>query len=261
MKIALAQMQMSSDVADNYEKTIEFIRKSAENHADLVLFPELQLTPFFPQYENIDTSNYVQTMDSEYIHGIQNACLKYGIFASTNFYISQDNKNYDMSFLIDDDGHILGNQKMVHVKQAERFYEASYYTPSEEGFNVFETPFGKIAIVICFDRHLPESIRTATLKGADLILIPTANTSDEPVELFQWEIKIQAFQNNVVVAMCNRVGVEDEMEFNGYSIVCDADGETLAIAGSDEEILYVDVDFDKTKIKQYLDLRRSELYL
>ncbi len=261
MKIALAQMQMSRNIESNYEKTIKFLKEASLNGADLILFPELQFTPFFPQYENVDTKDYTQTMDSRYIIGVQEACLKYNIFAATNLYIAQNNKKYDMSFLIDNEGHIVGNQKMVHVKQAKRFYEASYYTPSEEGFNVFETPFGKIAIVICFDRHLPESIRTATLKGANLILIPTANTSDEPKELFQWEIKVQAFQNNVIIAMCNRVGLEDEMDFNGYSMVSDVDGRTLAIADNSEKILYANIDLEKTKFKQYINLRRDELYM
>ena len=75
-------------------------------------------------------------------------------------------------------------------------------TPSEDGFKVFDTPFGKVGIVICFDRHLPESIRTCTLKGAQLIIIPTANTLAEPLEMFEWELRVQAFQNNVFVAMC-----------------------------------------------------------
>ena len=258
--MALAQMQMSEDIDENLKKSIDFIKKASRNGADLILFPELQLTPFFPQYEDIDAERYVHEIDSPHVREIQNACLENGIFAVTNLYITENGKNYDMSFLIDEKGKIVGNQKMVHIKQAERFYEASYYTPSEEGFNVFKTPFGKIAIVICFDRHLPESIRTATLKGADLILIPTANTSDEPTEMFQWEVKVQSFQNNVTSAMCNRVGLEDEMEFNGNSIICNTDGETLALAGSDEGILYAEVNLQNAKVKEYISFRRENCY-
>lgn len=118
-----------------------------------------------------------------------------------------------MCLFIDNNGKIIGNQKMVHIARLEYFYEQDYYTHSEEGFNVFDTEFGKIGIVICFDRHYPESIRTSVLKGAELILIPTANTIDEPKELFQWEIRVPAFQNSVNIAMCNRVGIEDNMTF------------------------------------------------
>ena len=69
---------------------------------------------------------------------------------------------------------------MVHVAQADKFFEQDYYTPADDGFQVFETEFGRIGLVICSDRHYPESIRTEALKGADLILIPTVNTKTEP---------------------------------------------------------------------------------
>ena len=261
MKLALAQMKMSKDIEDNLNKSLDLIREASDNGADLILFPELQLTPFFPQYENTDAERFLHKIDSPHILEIQKACLKNGIFAVTNLYVHENSKNYDMSFLIDDNGEIIGSQKMVHIKQAERFYEASYYTPSDDGFNVFESPFGKIGIVICFDRHLPESIRTSALKGAQLILIPAANTFDEPTEMFNWEIKVQSFQSNVVIAMCNRVGREDEMEFSGNSIVCDVNGKTLAVAGSSEEILYADVDLEKTKHKEYITYRKEDFYL
>ena len=71
---------------------------------------------------------------------------------------------------------------MVHIAQAKQFYEQDYYTPSDTGFKVFDTPFGKVGIVICYDRHLPESIRTCTLKGADLIIVPTAKL--QTIEVF-----------------------------------------------------------------------------
>ena len=114
---------------------------------------------------------------------------------------------------------------------------------------MFDTPHGKIGIVIvvCFDRHYPESIRTEALMGADLILIPTANTESEPMEMFDWEVKVQAFQSSVAVAMCNRTGTEGDMAFSGRSLVTDANGDTIAQAGNGEELLYT-------------SLRRTALY-
>ena len=96
--------------------------------------------------------------------------------------------------------------------------------------------FGLIGIVVCFDRHYPESIRTEALRGAELIIIPAANTKAEPSELFQWEVKVQAFQNSVNIAMCNRVGVEGNMAFSGESLVAGFDGETIALAGDQEDL-------------------------
>ena len=108
--------------------------------------------------------------------------------AVPNIYLLENGKTYDASILIDKNGSILGVQKMVHIAQAEQFFEQDYYMPSDDGFHVFDTAFGKIGIVVCFDRHYPESIRTEALMGADLILIPTVNTKEEPSKMFAWEI-------------------------------------------------------------------------
>ena len=118
--------------------------------------------------------------------------------------------------------------------------------------------------MVCFDRHYPESVRTSALKGAELILIPTANTKSEPSELFQWEVKIQAFQNSVNIAMCNRTGLEGGMDFSGESIVADYNGNTLALADDSEQLLFAEVDLSAAgqarQSKPYTSLRRPELY-
>ncbi|MBQ9031141.1 MAG: carbon-nitrogen hydrolase family protein [Parasporobacterium sp.] len=264
MKIALAQMKMFPDIRENYEKSLRFIREAAGKGADLVCFPEVQLTTFFPQYPDRDAAGYVITEGSEYVRGVREACAAFHIFASPNFYMEEGGRRYDMSLLIDDHGEIIGRQKMVHIAQCEQFYEQCYYTPSEEGFRVFDTSLGRIGIVVCFDRHYPESIRTEALRGADLILIPTANTTTEPLELFRWEVQVQAFQNSVNIAMCNRTGREDAMEFAGESLVSDYTGKLTALAGQAEEMLIADIDMTGVaaarKTKPYTSLRRPELY-
>ena len=264
MKIALAQMKMDLSMERNYEKTIQFIQKAGKEGGELICFPEIQLSPFFPQYKGMDVSDYVIGMDSPYIAGICNACKEYSIFASPNCYVEENGKRYDMSLLIGDTGTIIGKQKMVHIAQCDQFFEQDYYTPSEEGFQVFDTKLGKIGIVVCFDRHYPESIRTLALRGAELILIPTANTIAEPRELFQWEIKVQSFQNSINIAMCNRVGTEGEMTFSGESIVADYSGDTIALANTSETLLMAQVDMPKAtemrNAKPYTALRRKEFY-
>ncbi|MBR4979630.1 MAG: carbon-nitrogen hydrolase family protein [Clostridia bacterium] len=264
MKIALCQMKMEQDIEINYRKTLKAIKEAAMQKADLILFPEIQFSPFFPQYENFDARNYLLTPDSPYVLGVCECCRENGIFASPNFYIEENGRRYDMSLLIDENGKIVGKQKMVHVAQCENFYEQSYYTPSEEGFSVFDTKFGKIGIVVCFDRHYPESIRTQALCGAELILIPTANVISEPCELFRWEIRVQAFQNSVHIAMCNRVGKEGNMVFSGESLVSDCFGNVQSFAGSGEELLFAEIDLktasDARKEKPYTSLRRKEFY-
>ena len=264
MKLALAQMKMAKDIEHNLFKTLGLIREAGARGADLILFPEIQLTPFFPQYPGMDVSNYVLREEDAAVHAVCEACRSSRIFAAPNFYLRYEGKQYDTSLLIDRDGQIVGRQKMVHVAQCPCFYEQDYYTPSDEGFQVFDTELGKLGIVVCFDRHYPESVRTEALRGADLILVPTANTSAEPSELFQWEIKIQAFQNSVFIAMCNRVGQEGDMHFSGESILCGPDGATLALAGGEEELLLCEVDLPSASrlrtAKPYTQLRRPECY-
>lgn len=264
MKLALAQMKMDSDMESNYNKSMRLIREAAKQGAEFICFPEIQLTPFFPQYEKLDASVYSVTLESPYVKEMCALCRELKIYASPNFYIEEDGSFYDMSLLIDNCGEIVGKQKMVHIAQCENFYEQDYYKPSEEGFQVFDTRFGKIGIVVCFDRHYPESIRTEALRGAELIIIPTANTISEPSQLFQWEVKIQAFQSSVNIAMCNRVGREDKMTFSGESIVTDYNGDTVALAGASEELLIAEVDLPAAlrarKESPYTDLRRKNLY-
>lgn len=266
MKIALAQMKMLQSMEENFDKTVMLINEAAKKGAQLICFPEIQLTPFFPQYKktNDKTYDYAIDTDHKYIRELCKLCKERHIFAAPNFYIIENGKYYDMSLLINDDGSIAGSQKMVHIAQCNRFYEQDYYTPSEDGFKVFDTSLGKIGIVVCFDRHYPESIRTEALRGAELIIIPTANTSAEPDELFEWEIRVQAFQNSVNIAMCNRVGAEDEMEFNGRSLICNESGNVVAIASDREQLLYAEIDIKRAlQIRAqmpYTSLRRKELY-
>ena len=265
MKLAMVQMSNSGSVEKNLGKSLHAISEAAEKGADLVLFPEVQLTEFFPQYPGMDVSRYAVSIKDEIVKKFCDACRKYQVMAVPNLYLREANGTYDASILIGRSGEVMGIQKMVHVAQAEQFYEQDYYTPSDDGFHVFDTEFGKIGIVVCFDRHYPESIRTESLQGADLILIPTVNTKAEPSEMFEWEVRVQAFQNSVAIAMCNRVGVEGEMDFAGESIAVDANGEILARADDTEQIVYVDVDLKESgKVREkrtYTQLRRKEFYV
>lgn len=184
---------------------------------------------------------------------------------SPNVYLEADGKRYDTSLWIDPCGELKGTAKMVHIAQAEQFYEQDYYTPSPDGFKVFDTPLGKVGIVICFDRHLPESIRTCALMGAQLVIIPTANTEAEPMELFEWEVRVQAMQNQVFVAMCNRVGLENKMDFAGQSIVVHPSGDVIVKADNKQRLVTCDIDLAEVELwrgkRPYISTRRKDMYL
>ncbi len=254
----------AGSVEKNLEKSLQYIREAAAAGADLVLFPEVQLTEFFPQFPGQDVKNYGITIDSPIVQDFCRVCREENIYAVPNIYLKEEDAYYDASLVIDRTGTIAGIQKMVHIAQAEQFYEQDYYTPSNEGFLVFDTEFGKLGIVVCFDRHYPESIRTEALMEADLILIPTVNTKSEPLEMFEWELRVQAFHNSVAVAMCNRVGQEAEMEFAGESIAVDAHGNTIRKADDREQLVYVELDPARSReirdSRPYTTLRRPELY-
>jgi beta-ureidopropionase len=262
MRIALVQMSMDESVQSNLEKTVAGMTEAAGNGAELVCFPEIQFSPFFPQFPRGDASRYAMGIDHAIVGALQQACRELGVVAIPNLYLEEGGKRYDASPVFDSNGAILGVSKMVHILQALLFYEQDYYGPSDAGFEVYDTSVGRIGVVICFDRHYPESVRTCALKGATLMVIPTANTKGEPLEFYEWELRVAAAQSGVFIAMCNRVGVEGEMDFCGESIVVDPSGGVVAKADDTEQILYAEIDFDLIEksraARPYLKLRRPE---
>lgn len=263
LTIALAQCAMQTELEENLATSLEFCDRAAG--CDLLFFPEIQLSPFFPQYAGRDAGRYCLTEGASPIQALAQKAATHHYYLSPNVYLEQGGKPYDASLWISPKGEILDTAKMVHIAQAPQFYEQDYYTPSDDGFKVFDTPFGKIGIVICYDRHLPESIRTCVLKGADLVIIPTANTKAEDMELFEWEIRVQAMQNQVFIAMCNRVGTEGAMEFSGESLVVHPSGRVLRKADDRAQLLTCTLNLQEAQEWRrrvpYLRTRRSEWYL
>jgi len=263
MRIALIQMTMEDSPEANLDKSLISMGEAANNGAELVCFPEIQFSPFFPQFPGGDASRYAMKIDDPTMRAVQQACRELGLVAIPNLYLEEDGKRYDASPVIERDGTILGVSKMVHIVQTPCFYEQDYYTPSDSGFQIYHTSAGRVGVVICFDRHYPESLRSCALQGAQLIVIPTANVNGEPLELFEWELRVAAVQSGLFIAMCNRVGIEKDMDFCGQSVVVDPHGEVVAKADDTEQILCADVDLEliekSREARPYLKLRRSEI--
>ncbi len=264
MKIALAQMIIEDHIEENLKKTINNIRLASEQGAELIFFPELQLTPFFPNISGGNAKRYLMDIDGTEIREVRNACRKYKISASPNIYLRQPNGKYDANIMIDSHGEIIGISKMVHVSSFPNFYEAEYYTPSDGGFNVYDLPVNgglcRVGVVICYDRHFPESIRCCALNNADLIIIPTANMVGEPDEMFLWELRVQAMQNSVFLAMCNRTG----FGFSGHSSVIDCNGNVLIYSGAEEQLIIENINQNTAasvrKGLPYFSSRRPDKY-
>jgi len=264
IKLALAQLAMSASIEENVSKSVSSIRRAASENANVIAFPEVQLSPFFPQYEGKDASKYLMSINHPAIKKIQEAAACAGIVCIPNIYLSEGQSRFDASPVFDANGDLKGISKMVHVIQAPCFYEQDYYTPSDVGWNVYDTAAGKIGVSICCDRHYPESFRACLGQKAQLVIIPTANHKGEDMELFEAEIRIPAMQNNFYIAMCNRVGEEGDITFAGESLVVDPHGKVIAKAGGKEEILYAELDYGEIarsrKNRPYQNIRQPHHY-
>ena len=132
MKIALAQMSMTADIAENLKKSLAYCDEAAG--CDLLFFPEIQLSPFFPQYEKKNVDAYAMGEDAEALRLLAQKAGEHHYYLSPNVYLERNGHRYDASLWIGPDGQVQDIAKMVHIAQAKQFYEQDYYTPSEDGF-------------------------------------------------------------------------------------------------------------------------------
>ena len=263
-RIAAVQMSMAEDMHENYEKSLKFIKEAAEAECQMVCFPEGQLTHYLPQFPGLDISEYGIPIYHEYVKGLCHACRDYNIIGGFSITLKENKNYYPVSMIVDEQGDILTIQKKHHIVRAYHFYEQDYYTPGNDGFKVVDTSIGRIGTIVCFDRHFPESWRTLALKGADFVFTPVANEKAEPSDVFEWEIRLPAFQNSMNTCMVNRVGIEGEMDYCGESVFADARGNVVALGDDQEGLVIADLDFDDAirvrAEKQYMPLRRPEVF-
>ncbi len=263
-KIAAVQMTAGENVEENYRKSLNFIKEAAGNGARLICFPEGQLSPYIPQYEGRKKESFAVPLDHPYIKGFCAACREAHIIGCFGLCLEEGENVYASMVIVNENGEILGVGKKNHIARFEHFYEQDYFTPGQEGFLVADTSVGKVGVIVCFDRHYPESYRACVKKGADLIIVPVANEKAEQTDIFRAEIQVAAFQNSVNLIMCNRVGTEGMMDFCGETVFVGPDGIIMNLGGDQEELLYAELDMDAPKIirekKQYFSLLRPEAF-
>jgi len=236
-KLAALQHAMSPDIETNLETARRMLGKAAEAGVKLAVFPEVQLSPFFPVRRGNDASIYAMTADHPALASLSEMARANGIVTVANIYFEDDDgTRFDASPIFDADGTLLGISKMVHIAQFENFWEKDYYA-SGSGFDVYDTAAGKLGIVICYDRHFPESYRACALQGAEVIATPTCNLAGEPLDLFAAEMRTLAFQNSVYSVLANRCGTEGETAYGGHSVITGPTGALLAAAGEAETVL------------------------
>jgi N-carbamoylputrescine amidase len=267
IKIALIQQHATKNNEDNLNRAVQAFKEAAQNGAQLIAFAELAFTYFYPQHiAKGDIMKLTETIPGPITDTFTELAKEYQIVTILNLFEKDGNKTYDSSPVIDATGSILGVTRMVHIIEAPCFHEQGYYTPGDKGAPVFATSVGKVGIAICYDRHYPEYMRALALHGAELVIIPQAGSVGEwPPGVYEAELQIASFQNGYFSALCNRVGQEDCIEFEGKSFVTAPDGRVVAQASPGiDEILYVDIDLDEVKNSNarnhFLIDRRPELY-
>lgn len=266
-KIALIQQPATRDKQQNIARGLANLEEAARNGAALACYAELAFEWFHPQHPATgDVRALAEPLDGPMVGAFRDKARELGIVVVLNLFEREGEATFDSSPVIDADGSLLGVTRMVHITEYACFHEQGYYTPGDRGAPVFRTRAGNVGVAICYDRHFPEYMRALALAGADLVVVPQAGAVGEwPEGLYEAEMRVAAFQNGYFVALCNRVGREDRLEFAGESFVCAPDGEVIARAGQGaEEILYAEVDLasaGNSHARQlFLKHRRPELY-
>lgn len=267
MKVALIQQRATRDKARNIAQGLANLEAAARSGAALACYAELAFEWFHPQQPATgDVRGLAEPLDGPLVSAFQKKARELGIVVVLNLFERQGDRTFDSSPVIDADGTLLGVTRMVHITEYACFHEQGYYAPGDTGVPVYATRAGRIGVAICYDRHYPEYMRALALAGADLVVVPQAGAVGEwPDGLYEAEMRVAAFQNGYFVALCNRVGREDTLEFAGESFVCGPDGVVLSRAGrGTDEILYSDLELASAAKSHARELflrdRRPELY-
>ncbi|MBS7604988.1 MAG: carbon-nitrogen hydrolase family protein [Candidatus Bathyarchaeia archaeon] len=260
--VAIAQLDVAlGDKRANTEKAIKYITDAAKKGANFVCFPEYFSTGFgYKDLEKIhkEIAKLAEPINGQTIRMIQQACRANSVYAIGSIIESAQNKFYNTAFLINPSGELLGTYRKVHLFQLE-----SQFFQQGNGWQVFDTDFGKIGIMICYDAIFPEAARTLALLGAKLILHPSSWM--DPY-LPQWRIatNARALENQVWLVSVNRVGRDELFTYFGRSRVIDPYGACIYECGGEEELATVRIDLKRAeefkKTLNFLGDRRPATY-
>lgn len=264
---------MAADAAENRKMALDGIRAAAQKGAKIICLPELFTSPYFPQEEHADAEAFAETVPGETTAQLSKAARENKVVViAGSIYERHDKKFYNTAIAFDETGRMLGAYRKMHIPHDPLFYEQDYFAPGDIGYTVFETRYGKIGALICYDQWFPEAARIVSLMGADMIFYPTAIGTVEGVEQSEgswqeaWETvqRGHAIANGVVVAAVNRAGREKNMKFWGGSFVSSQFGTVLKRGSDHEEVIIAEVDLSLGKdVKEgwgFFSNRRPETY-
>jgi N-carbamoylputrescine amidase len=279
VRVGLLQMACSADPAANMEKAIVMIRQSAAQGTQILCLQELFRSLYFCQREDHTNFELAEPVPGPTTEILGKLAGELGIVIVASLFERRAPGVYhNTAAVLDADGSYLGKYRKMHIPDDPLFFEKFYFTPGDLGFPVFPTRFGKLGVLICWDQWYPEAARLAALRGAEILLYPTA-IGWHPAEKAEhgaaqhgsWETiqRSHAVANGCYVVSVNRTGHEGAsdggIEFWGQSFVADPNGTIIARAAVDcEEVLLADLNLgrlDQTRTHwPFLRDRRIDAY-
>ncbi len=237
IKVAITQMKCSSNYDENIKNAISLVEEAAKKGANIVLLQELFSNLYFCQVEDYDKFELAEVRTkSPLINKFKEVAKKYNVVLPISFFEKSGTNYFNSLVMIDADGTDLGLYRKTHIPTGQCYEEKFYFSPGDTGFKVFKTKFGKIGVGICWDQWFPEVARILTLKGAQILLYPTAIGS-EPVlvrdSMPHWRNTMcgHAAANIIPVCASNRIGEEkagnSSMAFQGFSFIANQQGEIV----------------------------------
>lgn len=254
--LAATQMACSWDIDDNIAKAETLVRQAASAGAQIILLQELFETPYFCIEQKAEHLSLARSLDqSRVISHFQTLAKELGVVLPVSFFEEAGLAHFNSLAVFDADGAHLGTYRKSHIPQFPGYEEKYYFSPGDTGFQVVETRYGKIGCGICWDQWFPETARALALRGAEILLFPTAIGSEpaypELDSSGHWRRTMQghAAANVLPLIASNRVGPEASgpiaMDFYGTSFIAGYTGEILSEAGRhDETAITATIDLD-----------------
>lgn len=258
VKVGLVQMTCTDDVDANLQKAIDKIRGLAKQGAQIVCLQELFKSLYFCQSEDHEQFKLAESIPGPTTELFQGLAKELAVVIVASLFERRTAGLYhNTTVVIDADGSYLGKYRKMHIPDDPHYYEKFYFTPGDLGYQVFETRYAKLGVLICWDQWYPEAARLTALQGAEIIFYPTAIgwLAEEEEREGQKQFKAwkavqvgHAVANETFVVTPNRVGSEGDIQFWGGSFVVDPFGETLFQASHDKEETEV-VELDMSSIE------------
>jgi N-carbamoylputrescine amidase len=261
VKVALLQMRMHQDVGTNVKRALDLVHQAADRGAQVVVTPELFTSLYFCQKEDAAYFDLAEPIPGPTTEALAKAAKERGItLVGSLFEKRAPGLFHNTLVVLDKHGKLAGKYRKMHIPDDPNYYEKFYFTPGDLGFQAIQTEHAKIGTLVCWDQWYPEAARVTAMKGAQMLVYPTAigaharepqGVPDAQRDAWVTIQRAHAIANGVFVCVANRIGVEDDMRFWGHSFVCDPLGRMLAVGSDDkEEIVMATLDLaeiDRTR--------------